>query len=604
MIGKLYRAHIRNNLFTKLILLFAGITVLSIATLAYLMSYFTSQSIVRSELANQRKAMDSVNNFMDRKYEAVHAMMSDIYRDPQLSDHSSYLLLHSLDDYYSHRLDQYYADGGSLDLLDYFKNRLEDDPGIENILLYSAEKQFLFVFNQQGTARLIQTNAANSYIPDAMALDKQPVSLPNEWVRRAIGGDPDLALFDVSEPVNNNRTYKNIGQLHVYFHSDAIAGAMENYSKDLKGSILVLAADGKVLFDSSGTYYGTTYPYADELQQAEGGGRLQQQAYVTTLTQNQAGYTVVGVAPKSEVAMAYRGLQRTIAIVSSICILFTILVPAFVVRNYAKRTGNIIRLMRKVETGDMTVRIQDGKEDELGEISRSFNEMIGELNRHIDRVYKAEIRQKHTEFSALQARINPHFLYNTLEVIRMRALSQGARDAGEMIYSLSVLFKNIVQDKQVYTLRDELEACGLYLKLFQIRYKEKFAYRIDWDEQLAGTKALKMSLQPLIENYIVHALRPDRDDNWIEIRVRRSEGHILVAVEDNGTGIKPDKLDKIRQSLSLPAAAEGSFGLRSVHERLKLLYGGGYGLSIDSVYGKGTIVQFRYPAEGGGEGHV
>lgn len=124
------------------------------------------------------------------------------------------------------------------------------------------------------------------------------------------------------------------------------------------------------------------------------------------------------------------------------------MIPSLFISNFAKRMYGIIRFTRKVRGGDLAARIADPREDELGQISRSFNEMLDELNQYIERVYKAEIKQQQTELVALQARINPHFLYNTLEVIRMRAVSQGARDVGEMIYSLSVLFKSLVQQKK------------------------------------------------------------------------------------------------------------------------------------------------------------
>jgi two-component system sensor histidine kinase YesM len=221
--------------------------------------------------------------------------------------------------------------------------------------------------------------------------------------------------------------------------------------------------------------------------------------------------------------------------------------------------------------------------------------MLDDLNLYIDRVYKAEIKQKHTELAALQARINPHFLYNTLEVIRMRAISQGAQDVGEMIYSLSALFRTFVQQKTIYLLKDELEACRLYLELFRIRYKDKFSYEIECDLMLGGKQVLQMSLQPIIENYIVHGLRTDRTDNRIHIRALSSAKGIHVRIEDNGHGITPDRLEEIRLEIS-PDAPEGeSFGLRSVNERLKLLYGDEYGIELESQPEVGTIINVWLP---------
>lgn len=116
-----------------------------------------------------------------------------------------------------------------------------------------------------------------------------------------------------------------------------------------------------------------------------------------------------------------------------------------------------------------------------------------------------------------------------------------------MIYSLSALFRSFVQQKKIYTLKDELEACRLYLELFQIRYKDKFTYAIEWDRKLAPIRIMKMSLQPIIENYIVHGLRNESTDNELQIRVNQVEEFLHVQVADNGNGITSERLKEIEQ---------------------------------------------------------
>ncbi|WP_306010656.1 sensor histidine kinase [Paenibacillus sp. FSL H8-0548] len=596
--GSLYDNYVKNNLFMKMILLFALITTVTIVTFSYFMFNVMSQSIIHNELGNQKKAMESVNSYITRKYESVQSMMLDVYRNEALSLHLSYFLQHPFDDYMKYQLDQYTNDA-NIDVakgLDYFKNKLDNDDDIENLLLYSSEKQFLFAYKQGHVSKLISTNASRSYIPDAMALENSMMSVPNAWVRNAIN-QHDPKLFAMRVPITDKNSLKNLGQLLVYFNSDRIKQALESYKEQLKGYILVLGPTGEVLFDSSDRYYGIRYPYADKIEALYDTVMLEEESHVTTLTQTQAGYLVVGVASKAEVAAAYQGLKHTIALISAICIIVVLLLPVLVVTNFAKRTNKIIRFMRKVENGDLSARIQDDKEDELGQISRSFNDMLGELTRHIDRVYKAEIKQKHTELAALQARVNPHFLYNTLEVIRMRAVSQGAKDVGEMIYSLSVLFKSFVQPKGENTLKEELETSRLYLELFRIRYKDKLSYEILCDDCLAGKNIMRMALQPIIENYVVHGLQPRRSDNHIRISVYEAEGRVRIQAEDNGIGIEPKRLETIRQSLDSVEEVGDSFGLRSVHERLKLLYGTDYGLDITSTLGVGTIVTIEFPSE-------
>ncbi|NIK79032.1 two-component system sensor histidine kinase YesM [Paenibacillus castaneae] len=597
-VRSLYENFVKNNLFMKMILLFTLITTATIVGLSYFMFNMMSESIVRNELETQKKAMDSVNSYMTRKYDSVQSIMLDVYRNDSLSLQLSYFLQNPFEDYMRYQLDQY-ADETNVDMpkgLAYFESKLENDTDIENLLLYSSEQQFLYVYKQGHVNKLIPANASHSYIPDAMALENNRVSVPNAWVRNAIN-QQEPKLYAVRVPITDKNTLKNLGQLLVYFNSEPIKKELESYTGQLKGYILVLGQTGEVLFDSSDRYYGARYPYADKINSLYDTAMLEQESYVTTLTQKEAGYLVVGVAPKAEVAAAYKGLKRTIILISVICIVLVLFLLILVVSNYAKRTNKIIRVMRKVKSGDLSVRIQDEKEDELGQISRSFNDMLGELTRYIDSVYKAEIKQKHSELAALQARVNPHFLYNTLEVIRMRAVSQGAKDVGEMIYSLSVLFKSFMQTKSENTLKDELETSRLYLELFRIRYKDKLSYEIVCDERLAGKKIMRMALQPIIENYVVHGLQPRKLDNHIRISVLEREGRVRIQAEDNGIGITEERLEWIRKSLDSGEEAGDSFGLRSVHERLKLLYGTDYGLEIDSTPGIGTIVSIEFPAQ-------
>lgn len=592
-----YNTYIKNNMFTKLLLSFSAITIITILSLSYLMYYFLSQSAIRSEMESQREAVGRIGQYIEQKYDNVQSYVNDLYRSSYLSDDVSFFLLNPFNEYMQKRMDRFSGseESYSESVLAYFKQHLEDDADIENMIIYSAEQQYVYIYKQGGMNRLFKTNSTRSFIPDAMALENHSITLPNKWVYKLTGNE-GIPLYSIRIPINDMKTYKNLGQLFVYYRTDRLHQLIEEYHLDLKGYILVLSAEGRVLFDSSGKYYGVDYPYAEQLHDPKQTVELDEESYITALPRHEAGLTVVAIAPKQEVAESYKGLQNTIIPLALACIFIAILVPALFIVNYSKRTNNIIRFMRKVETGDFIARIQETKDDQLGQISHSFNDMLDELTKYIDKVYKAEINQKNAELLSVQARINPHFLYNTLEVIRMRALSQGAHDVGEMIYSLSVLFKNMVQVKPNYTLRDELEACRLYLELFRIRYKDKFTYEMDCENSISGVPMIKLSLQPLIENYIVHGLRTDRYDNYIHIEARQEDQHVQVTIQDNGKGITQDKLNSIHEQLLIPESNEGSFGLRSINERLKLTYGSEYSMNIQSKPEIGTTVTIEFPA--------
>ncbi|OWA33344.1 two-component sensor histidine kinase [Saccharibacillus sp. O16] len=604
-----YRRTVKNNLFTKTILLFSFITIVTIIIFSYVMFVSMSQSAIRRELDNQRAAMSAIDRYIGLRIGEAQSIMPDIYRDDALSLDLSYFLLHPYPEYLRYRLDRYAQTGiDSANARKHMENVLNTEPDIRMLVLYSSEQQALYSFASSGEFRTVPVNASQSYVPDAMAIENANVSKPNAWVSRTLGQNSQ-ALYSITMPVNDKQTLKNLGQLTVWFDSNRLSHALTAYEQEFKGDLFVLSADGQVLFDTSGRYYGQKFPYAKRLESVydvnSSGPSPEGGLYLNKLASTSGGYTVAGIMTQQEAADSYRNLRGTILTLGAVCIAFAILVPSLFIFNFAKRTNRIIRLTQRVKRGDLKTRIMDPKEDELGQIATSFDDMLDELNQYIDRVYKADIKQQHAELAALQARINPHFLYNTLEVIRMRAVSQGARDVGEMIYSLSMLFKSFVQQKERHTLKDELEACRLYLELFRIRYKDRLAYDIQVDPELEEVEVPRLSVQPIVENYIVHGIRSRDEDNRIVIFVAGEQGDIAVRVRDNGRGIPPERLDELHEILRGGEEKSGGFGLRSVHERLRLLYGAEYGLTIHSKgAGQGTLVEIRYPDPGEGERHV
>lgn len=591
----LFRKQLENNSFMKFIIVSSIITIAAIIGFSYMVFLLISRAAVERQTEIQARAVESVYSYMESKYESVQAIVRNIYRSEGLSQSTAYLLEYPYQDYVRYRMDRFWSeDKTTTDSLQYFKNGMEDDPSILSLVLYSANEQMIYYFDPSRQFRIISANASRSFVPDAMYLnDSNQVSVPNVWITKSIGLE-EAPMFSIRMPVTNKTSLRNSGQMLVYFRSDAVWDSLAHYKDDFKGTIMVLSANNDVLFDSSGSGYGRKFLKLAETEQENGGNPVIPGMYVTRHTHTMGGFTVVSMMPKEVVAAAYERARNMIIAVCAVCILLAVLLPSWYMTNFAKRTRRIIRFTRKVKDGDLTVRINDAKEDELGEIAKSFNGMLEDLNQYINRVYVAEIEQKHMEIAALESRVNPHFLYNTLEVIRMRAISQGAADVGEMIYSLSSLFRNYVRQKPDYRMKDELEACRLYLELFRIRYKDIFSYTLECGSALEQTGMLKLSLQPVVENYIIHGLRPERTDNRIRVTVREEAGSVYVSVEDNGRGIKQERMEQLRRELDR-SEAMASFGLRSIHERLRLLYGSPYGLTVHSEENEGTTVTIVLP---------
>jgi two-component system sensor histidine kinase YesM len=246
---------------------------------------------------------------------------------------------------------------------------------------------------------------------------------------------------------------------------------------------------------------------------------------------------------------------------------------------------------------------------EMTELSRSFNKMMDEneqLNLRLVeanvRLYQAEIVRKQTDMAMLVSQINPHFLYNTLEVIKGMAYSVGSKPIADMTSALGTIFRYSLKAPEVVTLRKETEMLRNYLTIQLMRFGERFQVHYDLPEMLMDQDVPKMVLQPLCENAITHGLEMMEKGGHLYVSAYRRDDSLYIEVEDNGLGMEKETLDQVRAKLdkindvaSLYKMGTDGIGLVNVHGRLRMRYGDGYGLTIDSQAGKGTRVVLRMP---------
>jgi two-component system sensor histidine kinase YesM len=178
----------------------------------------------------------------------------------------------------------------------------------------------------------------------------------------------------------------------------------------------------------------------------------------------------------------------------------------------------------------------------------------------------------------------------------MKAVSNKDRDTAKMLYNLSVLYRDMIKGKTFISISQELEHCKLYLELFKFRHAETFEYFIDVEEELKSKEIIKFTLQPLIENFIVHGIDSDRNDNYILITGKQNAKDIVIKIEDNGKGIDYKKAQELNDKMQKLEHSD-SIGLTNVHERIKLTYGENYGITIESRNPQGTIINVKIPVK-------
>lgn len=316
-------------------------------------------------------------------------------------------------------------------------------------------------------------------------------------------------------------------------------------------------------------------------------------------------YTVYSFQKEEDAERIHMGTFFTIIGAGVAAVILGILLIEYYVRRLTRRVGGILEAMNEVTTGNLKVRLNvEHTTDELDMIAANFNNMCEELTLYIQKSYLAEIERKNAQMQALQSQINPHFLYNTLEAIRMKAICNGDREVGKMLYSMVGLFRSQIKEADVITLGQELDYCKQYLELFMFRYKGIFEYYFECEPELLSIPVIKFILQPIVENYFIHGIDRERNDNRICIWAEKKEHTLFLHVEDNGYGMKQEDIEKKNQELqtNLPEKeGEHSIGITNVNRRIKAVYGEEYGIFMEAAKPAGLHVIITIKIEAGEE---
>ncbi len=255
----------------------------------------------------------------------------------------------------------------------------------------------------------------------------------------------------------------------------------------------------------------------------------------------------------------------------------------------------LFRRVQEIGRGDLTEKPPVQADDpRLSVLSTGIEEMTVRLNRQIELNRQEQIRLRGIELSLLQAQINPHFLYNTLDAIVWLIETEKNEQAEEMVTSLSNYFRAFLSNgRDIVTVGQEQQHIRSYLEIQQVRYKDILDYEIDIDPAIGGCLIPKLTLQPLVENAIYHGLKPKRGKGMIRVTGRLSGGRVTLRVEDTGAGMEEDELETLRSQI-LSGEASG-FGLTASYKRLLLMYGAECELTVDSRVGEGTAITIGIP---------
>lgn len=305
-------------------------------------------------------------------------------------------------------------------------------------------------------------------------------------------------------------------------------------------------------------------------------------------------WTLYLYRPKSTVSAPAKEISHILLMIILLCIVSVILVSSVLSKLLVHPIKLLTQNMKEIEKGQFKISVCYNSNDEIGQLVLGFKHMVEKLSYLIDEVLKSKIAQQKYEMKALQAQINPHFLYNCLSLINGKALMAEQHDISEMAQLLSTFYRTTLnKGKNIITVENEIENIKSYINIQFIMHSYSFDVSYNLDKKTYPFLMINLLLQPLVENAIIHGidLKESPGRGHLDISCKCSDIDIIFEISDNGPGIPPDKLTNILHSQS------NGYGIQNVHHRIQLFYGKKYGLLYESNPGLGTTVKVIIPIQ-------
>lgn len=328
--------------------------------------------------------------------------------------------------------------------------------------------------------------------------------------------------------------------------------------------------------------------------------------YLNTAQIKGTDWTVAEVNARSVIMQNVFSVRRFAVISAVLCGMLGMITAVFFSRAFVRPINNTVEVMRAAQLGDFNVRASESRANEINYLNQAFNEMLQKISDTMDRnsqltreMYEAKYLQKKAQYNALYHQIRPHFLFNTLSTVSILIKSGRDAEAVQSIEELSVLLRGMVNTDKDITLASEIKIAECYLSL-QERRHDSLAFSISMDERVSDKLIPALTIQPIVENALIHGCEPRQGDMMISITASLAGNDVLIRVSDNGVGISKQDLILLQNEVDQPnpetlGSENRGVGLQNISQRLRLRFGKQYGLTIESSPDKGTEVIIKIP---------
>lgn len=419
-------------------------------------------------------------------------------------------------------------------------------------------------------------------------------------------------VVTLSKALRNPETGELEGVFFVDLNYSSINTLCEDIELGNKGYLFIVDRNGKIIYHPKQQllYSGVKNEEIDQVLATGTGSFLtegENKQLYSIFKSAKTGWSVVGVSSVAEFMKNRTEIQLTYMLIAAGIIVFSMLLALWLSGEITKPVKDLEKSMKEVQKGNFRpVNASMEGNNEIASLGRSFGIMTEKIGQLMDENVREQRAKRKSELKALQAQINPHFLYNTLDSIIWMAESGKNQEVVKMTSALSKLLRqSIGNEDEIVTIRKEMEYTSNYLAIQKMRYRDQLEYIIDVDEEILDQEIVKLVIQPLVENAIYHGIKYVEGKGMLIILGSMRGGKVVLSIQDNGPGMDQETLKHILEKKEAPAGKakkSGHVGVYNVHNRIQLYYGKEYGLFYESAPGMGTCVYITIPAteKGGG----
>lgn len=410
----------------------------------------------------------------------------------------------------------------------------------------------------------------------------------------------DIVRF-VIKMFSYTNTNPQIGYIVCDIDSKTILGMMKKYRVDEEMYIWLqplgdrpMVAMGTLNKDSKKTFQTIAEKVEKsktEITQWQDGQRV-----FFAIGQKKYNLWAYAIMPETLLNQSQKVLTQNLILITVIMLIVITLSFLLVSREITRPLEQMTATVQEIQNGNTQLRMKNLKNDEVGKLGKSFNNMLDQIESLIAKEYESELMKNRAEYQALQTQINPHFLYNTLDTMSSIAEIQDCFQVSALCQSLAGMFRYSLNMKEpLSTVSQEMVHLKNYCYVMNVRMHDQVKFEYEIDDQSLQDSLPRISIQPLVENAINHGLRNKKGEKKVWIQINEQGADLLVKVRDNGIGIREEKISEIFEEKENSEKKRTSVGIINIHKRLKLLYGEQCGIQIESEEADGTTVWFRIP---------